>query len=57
MAVCWKINKSSEQLKAGDRHFQLVLHKICGTDDEVDIVDSLENSQRGQGGFGSTGKN
>lgn len=42
-----KINK-------GDRIAQLVIAKLADIDDAV-AVDSLEDSERGAGGFGSTG--
>lgn len=43
------------QINKGDRVAQLILEKIID-DAEVVIVESLEESERGAGGFGSTGK-
>jgi dUTP pyrophosphatase len=37
----------------GDRIAQLVLEKICTP--EVEVVEELDCTIRGQGGFGSTG--
>lgn len=42
------------EIKYGDRIAQLVLEKICTPD--VIVVESLEETTRGAGGFGSTGK-
>lgn len=41
-------------IKKGDRIAQLVIAKLADID-EVVAVDSLEDSERGAGGFGSTG--
>jgi len=37
----------------GDRIAQLIVEKICMPD--VVVVDDLDNTARGSGGFGSTG--
>ncbi|SCW01139.1 LAFE_0D05952g1_1 [Lachancea fermentati] len=42
-------------IQKGDRVAQLILEKIVD-DAEIVVVDSLEESARGEGGFGSTGK-
>ncbi|CCK71683.1 bifunctional dITP/dUTP diphosphatase KNAG_0H02680 [Huiozyma naganishii CBS 8797] len=42
-------------VERGDRVAQLILERIVD-DAEVVVVDSLEESARGAGGFGSTGK-
>lgn len=42
------------RIKKGDRIAQLVVAKLADIDDAV-AVDSLEDSERGTGGFGSTG--
>lgn len=42
------------RIKRGDRIAQLVVAKLADIDDAV-AVDSLEDSERGAGGFGSTG--
>ena len=43
------------EIKCGDRVAQLVFHQQWTTDWEV--VDELSDTTRGEGGFGSTGKN
>lgn len=50
-------NHSQKDFKIvkGDRIAQLILEKIVD-DAEIVVVDSLEESDRGAGGFGSTGK-
>lgn len=47
----WMGNK---KFKKGDRIAQLVVAKLADIDNAV-AVDSLEDSERGTGGFGSTG--
>jgi dUTP pyrophosphatase len=42
------------RIKKGDRIAQLVIAKLADIDDAI-AVDSLEDSERGAGGFGSTG--
>ena len=54
MAVCDNIKNYSYQIKKGERLFQLVSNDL--SEIEFKIVDSLSNSSRGKGGFGSTGK-
>jgi len=41
------------EIKEGDRIAQLVIERICTP--EVMVVEELEDSVRGAGGFGSTG--
>ena len=41
------------EIKAGDRVAQLVLERVATPD--VEVVVSLEDTERGEGGFGSTG--
>lgn len=41
-------------LSIGDRIAQLILEKICMA--EIKEVSQLEDTHRGSGGFGSTGK-
>lgn len=50
------VNNSSEavQLDAGTRIAQLILEKIV-TDAEIVVVEDLDRTERGAGGFGSTG--
>lgn len=50
-------NNSDEDfvIKEGDRIAQLIVEKIWTG--EIDVVDSLDDTVRGSGGFGSTGHN
>lgn len=48
------ITRIITRIKKGDRIAQLVVAKLADIDDAV-AVDSLEDSERGTGGFGSTG--
>jgi dUTP pyrophosphatase len=40
-------------MKIGDRIAQFIIEKI--TETEAEEVEDLDNTERGQGGFGSTG--
>ena len=51
---CWNRGTRSYQIKVGERIAQLVFVPIVKC--ELDIVDSFDESSRGEGGFGSTGK-
>lgn len=42
------------EVKAGDKISQLVILPVVLA--EVELTDSLEDTERGDGGFGSTGK-
>ena len=42
-------------IKRGDKICQLVIQKVENV--EIEITDELENTSRGEGGFGSTGQN
>lgn len=53
--VLFNHSENDFEVKVGDRVAQLILEKIV-EDAEVVIVESLEESARGAGGFGSTGK-
>ncbi|EGW34701.1 Deoxyuridine 5'-triphosphate nucleotidohydrolase [Spathaspora passalidarum NRRL Y-27907] len=44
-------------INAGDRIAQLVLEKIINADIEEITAEQLDSTERGEGGFGSTGKN
>ena len=44
----------SYEFKAGEKIAQLVLLPIITPD--IEVVDSLEDTERGDGGFGSTGR-
>ena len=45
------------EIKQGDRIAQLVLERIVNADIEQIDLEGLEKTDRGEGGFGSTGKN
>lgn len=51
--VLFNFGTEDFQLHAGDRIAQLVIEKISNP--EVEEVESLEATERGSGGFGSTG--
>ncbi|MBR1750539.1 MAG: dUTP diphosphatase [Ruminococcus sp.] len=50
-------NHSNEdyEIKCGDRIAQLVITNVLTP--ETEVVDELSDTERGEGGFGSTGKN
>jgi dUTP pyrophosphatase len=52
---CLLINNGKEELKISkhERIAQIILEKI--TTPEIEIVEELEETKRGEGGFGSTG--
>jgi dUTP pyrophosphatase len=52
--VLWNISKEPAELKAGDRVAQLLILPVAVL--PMREVDDLEASQRGAGGFGSTGR-
>ncbi|RUS12687.1 Deoxyuridine 5'-triphosphate nucleotidohydrolase [Jimgerdemannia flammicorona] len=52
--IMFNFSKEDYQVKAGERIAQLILEQIFTP--EVVEVDSLEETERGAGGFGSTGK-
>lgn len=45
------------EIKKGDRIAQLVLESIVNAEIKQISIDELDNTERGSGGFGSTGKN
>ncbi|CCE62588.1 hypothetical protein TPHA_0C04380 [Tetrapisispora phaffii CBS 4417] len=53
--VLFNHSEKDFEIKKGDRVAQLILEKIVD-DAEIVVVESLEDSERGAGGFGSTGK-
>lgn len=53
--VLFNLGQTDYQVAKGDRIAQLVLEKIVVA--EVSEVDNLDDTDRGAGGFGSTGKN
>ena len=54
MAVCDNIKDYAYEVKEGDRLFQLVA--ADSSEIYFDIVDTISDTTRGSGGFGSTGK-
>ena len=54
MAVCDNIKEVEYSINKGDRLFQLVSWDMSPINFE--IVDSLSSTERGDGGFGSTGR-
>ena len=52
--VLWNISKSTIRLRKGDRIAQLLLIPIATP--KVTEVKSLDDTKRGSGGFGSTGR-
>ena len=53
MVSCWNRGQDSFTIDIGERLAQLVVVPVVQVD--FDIVDSFEKSERGEGGFGSTG--
>lgn len=51
--ILFNFSDKDFEVKAGDRIAQLILERIAFAD--VEEVQDLEESQRGAGGFGSTG--
>ena len=54
MVSCWNRGNTTFTVEPGERIAQLVLVPVVQA--ELDIVDSFEESDRGTGGFGHTGK-
>lgn len=55
MVALYNDSSSDQEIKIGDRIAQLVFHQVWL--DGWQIVDELTDTNRGEGGFGSTGKN
>ena len=55
MAFLWNSTDAPVTVKKGDRLVQIVAPDM-GAIDEVVVVDSLDSTTRGEGGFGSTGR-
>ena len=53
MVSCWNRGQTPFTIEVGERIAQLVLVPVVQA--EFEVVDSFESSQRGAGGFGSTG--
>ena len=54
MVSCWNRGNTTFIVEPGERIAQLVLVPVVQA--KLDIVDSFEESERGAGGFGHTGK-
>ena len=54
MACCDNIKSNSCFIKEGERLFQLVASNCSQI--QYEIIEELDDSSRGAGGFGSTGK-
>jgi dUTP pyrophosphatase len=54
MAIVINLSNRPVKLKKGDRICQFILRKL--EDFQLEVVENLPESQRGLGGFGSTGK-
>ena len=50
---CWNRSENAFTIKPGDRIAQMVFIPVVRAD--FNLVDGFEQSERGQGGFGSTG--
>jgi dUTP pyrophosphatase len=55
LVSCWNRGKKSFTINPGDRIAQMVIVPVIQVDFEV--VDEFDSSDRGVGGFGSSGKN
>ncbi|NXH20846.1 DUT protein, partial [Bucco capensis] len=53
--VLFNFGKEAFEVKKGDRIAQLICERICYP--ELEEVQTLDDTERGEGGFGSTGKN
>ncbi len=53
MVSCWNRGKHEFTVSVGERIAQLVVVPVVQI--EFDIVEEFEQTQRGDGGFGSTG--
>lgn len=54
MVSCWNRSETAFTLEAGERLAQLVFVPVVQA--TFSVVDSFESSQRGEGGFGHSGK-
>jgi len=55
MVSCWNRSQTRFTVEPGERLAQLVLVPVVQA--EFEVVDEFDSSQRGAGGFGSTGRN
>ena len=54
--VLFNHSEKDFEIKQGDRIAQLVLEQIINADIKEITLEELDNTERGEGGFGSTGK-
>lgn len=55
-AIFYPVLGTHELIEVGDRFCQLVLKKNYTNELEIEEVESLSSTSRGEGGFGSTGR-
>ena len=55
MAFLWNTTDKVVEVKKGDRLVQIVAPDM-GHISQVSVVDSLDETERGEGGFGSSGR-
>lgn len=51
-----ELQRPGTHIRKGDKIAQLIIRKNCNRGFEVEEVDDLSDTERGAGGFGSTGK-
>jgi len=54
MVSCWNRGQQSYTIQPGERIAQLVIVPVVQA--RFEIVDEFEQTQRGEGGFGSSGR-
>lgn len=54
MVSCWNRGKDTFKIEIGERIAQLILVPVVQA--EFEVVEEFEESSRGEGGFGSTGR-
>ena len=54
MVSCWNRSQQSYTVQPGDRIAQLIFVPVLRP--ELEVVDAFEDSERGEGGFGHSGK-
>lgn len=57
MVALYNDSTFEREISVGDRIAQLVFLPVCTPLRGFEVVDELSNTERGDGGFGSTGKN
>ncbi len=51
--ILYNLSKQNFEIKKGQKIAQLVINKVCYA--KTKVVESLDSTSRGEGGFGSTG--